>query len=257
MILPAALLVAVTLAFLMAERLWPGRPLPPVRGWYRRALSINFVQFAISLASFRAWAVLTGGPSLLHLSTWHLPAVEGLVGWFVATFVFYWWHRLRHWRGFWRVFHQLHHSPARIEVVTAFYKHPLEIFSDAILGGAVLMPLLGCSIGALAWFNLYAAAGEYFYHANLGTPQWLSWLVQTPEMHSIHHELDVHSFNFSDLPVWDRLFGTYRGANSFAQRCGFPGNAEQRVGAMLGWRDVYRESAASGTPMENVGDMRG
>jgi len=45
------------------------------------------------------------------------PLVEGFVGWLIGTFVFYWWHRIRHANGFWQVFHQVHHSPSRIEVI--------------------------------------------------------------------------------------------------------------------------------------------
>jgi sterol desaturase/sphingolipid hydroxylase (fatty acid hydroxylase superfamily) len=71
--------------------------------------------------------------------------VEGAAAWLVGTFVFYRWHRLRHWRGFWRVFHQVHHSPPRIEVVTSFYRHPIEIAADSTLSIAMLYGLLGCS----------------------------------------------------------------------------------------------------------------
>ena len=43
-----------------------------------------------------------------------LPA---LVGYLAITFVYYWWHRARHQSDvLWRVLHQLHHSPARLEL---------------------------------------------------------------------------------------------------------------------------------------------
>jgi sterol desaturase/sphingolipid hydroxylase (fatty acid hydroxylase superfamily) len=64
-------------------------------------------------------------------------------------------------------------------------------------------------------------------------------LIQTPELHSIHHQLDIHEFNFSDLPIWDRLFGTYRDADSFAPTCGFPRANERKLGRMLMFCDVY------------------
>jgi sterol desaturase/sphingolipid hydroxylase (fatty acid hydroxylase superfamily) len=60
-------------------------------------------------------------------------------------------------------------------------------------------------------------------------------------LHSIHHELDVHRFNFSDLPVWDRLFGTYRDTERFAARCGFPRHNERKLGRMLLFHDVYKD----------------
>jgi len=55
----------------------------------------------------------------------------------------------------------------------------------------------------------------------------------------IHHELDVHRFNFGDITWWDRLFGTFREAGDFAPRCGFPDNHERKLGAMLMFKDVY------------------
>jgi sterol desaturase/sphingolipid hydroxylase (fatty acid hydroxylase superfamily) len=86
----------------------------------------------------------------------------------------------------------------------------------------------------------FAATGEYLYHGNLKTPAWLRYLIQTPELHSIHHQYDVHAFNYGDIPLWDRMFGTYRDATVFAERCGSPKGAEQRLGAMLMFMDVYR-----------------
>jgi sterol desaturase/sphingolipid hydroxylase (fatty acid hydroxylase superfamily) len=239
--LPTLLTIASTLFFLVLERVAPGRPLPRVRGWYARALALNLAQMVITLGLNRVWKRLFDGPSLLHLSHWHAPVLEGLAAWLVGTFFFYWWHRLRHANGFWRVFHQVHHSPSRIEVATSFYKHPVEILADSLLAAVVLYPLLGVSLAGAFWNNFFAATGEYFYHANFRSPRWLRYFVQTPEMHSVHHELDVHAFNYADLPLWDWLFGTYRGADAFAPACGFPRENERRLGAMLAFRDVYDE----------------
>ena len=41
------------------------------------------------------------------------------------------------------------------------------------------------------------------------------------------------------MPLWDRLFGTYKDTTEFAGRCGFPEGAEQKLGAMLAFKDVY------------------
>ena len=142
---------------------------------------------------------------------------------------------------FWLIFHQVHQSPARIEAITAFYKHPIEILADSALAAVILYPLLGYTLEGALWFNFFAASGELFYHSNIKTPRWVRYFIQTPELHSIHHELDVHRFNFSDLPVWDRLFGTYRDTETFAAHCGFPRHNERKLGRMLLFRDVYKD----------------
>jgi sterol desaturase/sphingolipid hydroxylase (fatty acid hydroxylase superfamily) len=241
MTIPSYCVLIATVIFLLAERIFPGRTLPISKGWYFRALLVNFGQLAITLATARVWINLFGGRSLLHLSFWGSPLLEGFVGWFVGTFFFYWWHRIRHLDGFWIIFHQIHHSPSRIELATSFYKHPVEILSDAILTALVLYPLLGCSMMGAFWYNFFAATGEYFYHANLSTPPWLRYFIQTPELHSIHHQFGVHMFNYADIPLWDRIFGTYRDTTAFVDRCGFPIGAEEKLKEMLLFRDVYYE----------------
>ncbi len=236
---PTIFTIGSTVAFFTLERVLPGRPLPKVKGWYVRALAVNGVQLLITLGLNRVWNDWLAGPSLLGFHRAGLPALEGLCVWITGTFFFYWWHRLRHANGFWRVFHQLHHSPARIEVATSFYKHPIEILSDSILGALILYPLCGVSLEGAFWNNFFAATGEYFYHANFKSPRWLKYVIQTPELHSIHHQLDVHRYNYADLPLWDRLFGTYKDTDEFAPACGFPRDNERHVADMLAFRDVY------------------
>lgn len=219
----------------------PGRELPNSAGWYVRALLINLVQLGITLVTGQLWLKIFSGESLIGLSSMDVPILEGFIGWFAGTFVFYWWHRLRHRNGFWVVFHQIHHSASRIEVLTSFYKHPIEILANSVLTAVILFPILGVSLMASVWYNFFAATGEYFYHANVRTPRWLRFFIQTPELHSIHHQYDVHGFNYSDLPIWDRLFGTYRDSTAFTDRCGFPEGAEQRLPEMLVFKDVYEK----------------
>jgi sterol desaturase/sphingolipid hydroxylase (fatty acid hydroxylase superfamily) len=243
MTIPTILLIISTSIFLIWERVLPGRNLPNSAYWYIRSLSINFVQLAITLITGQIWLAVFGDISLLNLSEYDTPLLEGFIGWFTGTFIFYWWHRLRHVNGFWQIFHQIHHSASRIEVLTSFYKHPLEILTNSFLTAVILFPILGVSLLASFWYNFFAATGEYFYHANIKTPKWLRYLIQTPELHSIHHQYDVHMYNYSDLPVWDRLFSTYKDSIQFTNRCGFPEGAEQRLADMLIFRDVYEKKS--------------
>jgi sterol desaturase/sphingolipid hydroxylase (fatty acid hydroxylase superfamily) len=241
--LPTVLIIVSTVIFFVLERVYPGRALPYAKGWYTRSILMNLAQLAITLATARLWIDIFGDLSFLKLSAWNMPIVEGFVGWFIGTFFFYWWHRLRHAKGWWLAFHQIHHSPSRIELFTSFYKHPIEILCDAVLTAIVLYPFLGCSLLGAFWYNFFAATGEYFYHANLRAPRWLRYFIQTPELHSVHHQFNVHRYNFSDIPLWDRIFGTYKDATEFTERCGFPKGAEEKLLPMLAFKDVYLEDA--------------
>jgi sterol desaturase/sphingolipid hydroxylase (fatty acid hydroxylase superfamily) len=244
MTLPTLLVIISTAIFLIWERVLPGRQLPRATGWYLRSLSINLIQLGITLITGKLWIEIFDEQSLLGLADWNMPVLEGFCGWFIGTFVFYWWHRLRHRNGFWHVFHQIHHSASRIEILTSFYKHPIEILTNSFLTALILFPFLGVSLMASFWYNFFAATGEYFYHANVKTPSWLRYFIQTPELHSIHHQYDVHHYNYGDIPLWDRLFGTYRDTVTFTERCGFPEGAEQRLTEMLAFRDVYNKEKA-------------
>jgi sterol desaturase/sphingolipid hydroxylase (fatty acid hydroxylase superfamily) len=238
--LQIAIICGLTLIFFVLERLLPGRTLPEAPGWYGRALFLNACQLGIVLLAGVAWNRWFQGHSLFHLSHVSSQLLQGLIGWFIGTFVFYWWHRARHDVNIlWRVCHQVHHSPARIEMLTAFYKHPVEIAADSVIMSALMFSLLGASLGGAAWFNVFAVFGEYFYHSNLRTPHWLGYFLQRPEHHSIHHQLDVHKFNFGDITWWDRLFGTFRETDDFAPQCGFPSQHERHLASMLLFRDRY------------------
>lgn len=237
---PLAIIVMGTFVFFIAERVLPGRELPEAPGWYARAAFLNICQVGIVLLAGVAWNRWEQRWSVFHISRVMPPVAQGLLGWFIGTFVFYWWHRARHDSNFlWRVCHQIHHSASRIEILTAFYKHPVEIAADSMLASALLFSLLGASLAGSAWFNVFAVMGEYFYHSNLRTPRWLGYFIQRPEHHSIHHQLDLHAFNYGDITWWDRLFGTFREAEEFAPQCGFPEGHEKHLGRMLLFRDSY------------------
>ena len=240
MTLPTIITILATIFFLIIERLKPGRKLPQIKNWYYQAILINLVQLLITLATARLWIEIFGEISLFKICNWQSQILQGLFAWFIGTFFFYWWHRVRHIKGFWLIFHQIHHSPSRIEAITSFYKHPIEILSDAILSALILYPLLGCSMMGAFWYNCFAGIGEYLYHSNIKTPKWFRYFIQTPELHSIHHQFGVHKYNFGDIPIWDRIFGTYKDTTEFAERCGFPKNAENKLKEMLLFKDVYK-----------------
>lgn len=224
---------------MLLERRRPAHRLPRRRGWWTRVVSLNLVQLAVVLVAGLTWDRWLHGAGLFpgdRLPTW----AGALVGYLVLTFVYYWWHRARHASPLlWRLFHQVHHSPARIEVAMSFYKHPLEMLANGLLSSVVVYAVLGLDLPAAAAVTALCALAEFVYHANLSTPRWLGWFIQRPEMHRIHHARDHHRHNYADLPVWDWLFGTYHNPASADGRCGFSPAREARFGAMLALQDVH------------------
>jgi sterol desaturase/sphingolipid hydroxylase (fatty acid hydroxylase superfamily) len=133
-------LILTVFAFcFVIERVIPGWNLPRVRTWPLRVVAVNVVQLGIVVLAGISWERWLSSRSLFHLSQ-HVPSsLGGFIAYFIATFVFYWWHRWRHEVDFlWLGFHQIHHSPQRIEVITSFYKHPLEMTINSILGSVIV-----------------------------------------------------------------------------------------------------------------------
>ena len=230
---------AAALGMLLVERTAPGRIWPRVSGWWPRALLLNAVQVAIVLLAGGLWDGWMAEHRLWSVGSWSLP-LQVATGYLAITFVYYLWHRARHEVPFlWRWFHQVHHSPQRLEVVASFYKHPLEITANGILSSAVLYLLVGLDVQAAGIVVLLTGLAELFYHWNVSTPYWLGFLFQRPESHCVHHEEGRHASNYSDLPLWDALFGTlHNPRRGFDGRCGFGDGQEQRLGEMLVGRDV-------------------
>ncbi|BDB29041.1 sterol desaturase family protein (plasmid) [Cupriavidus sp. P-10] len=235
-----SVILIVCVCCFVLERIAPGWPLPRVRTWPVRVLLVNSVQLGVVLLAGMSWERWLASWSLFRLSDHVSPAAGGLVAYFIATFVFYWWHRWRHESDLlWRLFHQIHHSPQRLEVITSFYKHPAEMVVNSIIGSLLVYTLLGLSLEAGGVYTLCTALGEFFYHTNVRSPRWVGFVFQRPEMHRIHHRRGHHRNNYGDITCWDMLFGTYENPAKWRDSCGFDGDREQRLTEMLTWRDVH------------------
>jgi sterol desaturase/sphingolipid hydroxylase (fatty acid hydroxylase superfamily) len=75
-------------------------------------------------------------------------------------------------------------------------------------------------------------------HMNIRTPQWLGYLVQRPESHSVHHGRGIHHYNYSDLPLFDIVFGTFRNPKEFVTVSGFYDGASAKVPQILVFKDI-------------------
>jgi sterol desaturase/sphingolipid hydroxylase (fatty acid hydroxylase superfamily) len=235
------ILISFAICFII-ERLTPGWKLPEVPTWTIRVLAINFAQLLIVTIAGYSWEHWLSFTSVFHLSTAVPNWAGGIIAYFIATFIFYWWHRWRHESDFlWRHFHQIHHSPQRIEVITSFYKHPLEMFVNSVIGSLLVYTLLGLNPEAGAIYTLCTALGEFFYHTNITTPKWIGYIFQRPEMHRIHHEYEKHKNNYGDIVWWDMLFGTYSNPAKFTTSCGFDTDNELKLSAMLKFRDIHKK----------------
>lgn len=239
------MLITIFIIFIFCfilERLKTGWVLPQVHTWWLRVCLINAVQLGVVLLAGLTWERWLVSWSVFKLSDHVSNLTGGFIAYFVATFIFYWWHRWRHESDFlWRIFHQIHHSPQRLEVITSFYKHPLEMIVNSIIGSLLVYTFLGLSLEAGAIYTFFTAIGEFFYHTNIKTPRWIGFVFQRPEMHRIHHQYNRHKNNYGDITWWDMMFGTYENPKEWTKTCGFTPPKEERLLEMLRFKDIHKK----------------
>lgn len=234
--------LAFAVPMIVTEQLLPGSPQARRRLWWARAICCNVIQAAIVYLAAATWDRWLG---VFHLLPGHLLGTIGgaAVGYLLITFIYYWWHRARHEIPLlWRWLHQIHHSPARLEAITTFYKHPLEILANSILTVVTLHVVVGLTPAAATLAVTIAGIAELFYHWNVHTPRWLGFCIQRPESHRVHHRSSYHRNNYSDLPLWDILFGTFENPKSYPRDCGFSPHRELMLWSMLTGRNVHNHS---------------
>jgi sterol desaturase/sphingolipid hydroxylase (fatty acid hydroxylase superfamily) len=219
------------------ESLFPARPLPTLRGHRLRGLGAIAAYFLVS-SYLPYWVAPLAAPvrlvDLSSLGTW----AGGACALLVYQALAYAWHRSMHtFDGLFRAVHQLHHSAERLDVPSAFLFSPLDMIGWTLVS-TLALALVGVSAGATVVFVLGGTFLSVFQHANLRTPRALGYLIQRPESHSHHHARGVHANNYSDLPIFDLIFGTFRNPSDFAAETGYYDGASARVLDMLMLRDA-------------------
>ena len=251
---PVSLAIIGLYAALIAwEAMFPARALPFVKGWKARGLAAFCAFFLLSSYLPFLWS-----EHLAHFQLFDLTALGtwggGAVGLVLYELGVYAWHRTMHGSdALWRSFHQMHHSAERLDTYGAFWFSPLDMVGWTVLFSLALTLCVGLAPEAATLVMLLTTFMSVFQHANIRTPRWLGYFVQRPESHSRHHERGVHARNYSDLPLFDIVFGTFDNPQDFARETGFFDGASDRIVDMLCFRDVTREPAARAT---RGGDVR-
>lgn len=241
---PVSLTVFAIYGALMAwEALAPARPLPKVRAWAVKGLTSFAVFFFLS-----SYLPLLWNDTLAHFQLINLTALGtwggALTGLLVYEAGVYGYHRAIHSTTLlWRGVHQMHHSAERLDTYGAFWFSPIDMVGWTALASLCLTLIVGITPEAATLVLYTTMFLGIFQHANLRTPQWLGYIVQRPESHSAHHQRGVHARNYSDLPLFDVLFGTFHNPRDFVSATGLYDGASARVGDMLIFRDVSQPRA--------------
>jgi sterol desaturase/sphingolipid hydroxylase (fatty acid hydroxylase superfamily) len=246
------LTIALIPAFLLLDLIIQQRRYDKTRHWRLRGLLVTVAIFFFSGEVALFWGNIFGDAHLFNLSGAGLWGI--IPGILAYEFFHYWYHRGAHeWNWLWRTGHQMHHSAESLDAFGAYYLHPFDAAMFTTVASLVLFPLLGLSLEAGVVTALFLTFNAMFQHANISTPHWLGYLVQRPESHNIHHSRGVHRFNYSDLPLWDIAFGTFRNPRRLDNmQCGFYQGASSRLLEMLMGRDVSQPKAATHTESPSI-----
>lgn len=236
---PISLIVIALYAGLMIwEALFPARMLPTVKYWKLKGLIFFVIYFYLSSYLPLLWNEYLSAYQLLDLTA--LGTLGGaLAGVLMYQFGVYVWHRSMHKNNvLWRVFHQMHHSAERVDTFGAFLFSPMDMIGYTVLGSLLLVLVAGFSPQASTIILLTNTFFAMFQHANIHTPVWLGYIVQRPEGHVLHHARGIHGYNYSDISIYDMVFGTWKNPKNFEHENGFYPGASSRVLDMLLFKDV-------------------
>ena len=210
------------------------------RRWLIMASVIAFIQFCAAVGSGLIFESFFENYRIFNASDLNV-IYQGLLGFLVTSFIAYWWHRAMHKNDFlWRVFHQLHHSPKRIETLSAFYLHPFDSMAATFLNALSGYYILGLGPYGVVLSLFLAAIYNVFIHCYLRTRRWIGFVLENPEMHRVHHKTGHHAQNYG-ISIWDALFGTFNNPTQYVDEVGFDQARSERVFDMLILQDVYKK----------------
>ena len=237
-------LVAISVAFALAERLRPARRaqrgVRPQLGNDLVYLAFNGHFFAVLSGAVLGWigwskwgaskAPAPLAPFGVSIAEWP-PVLQFVVLLVAADFLQWCIHRLLHAVPFLWQFHKVHHSIHHMDWAGNFRFHWVEV---VVYRSLLFLPLtlLGGSGSVLFAVAVFATAWGHFNHSNLdlGIGR-LGYVFNSPRMHLWHHDASDEggtAKNFGIvLSVWDWLFGTaYWPLEREPDRIGYPEDGE-------------------------------
>ena len=236
---PVSMIVLAIYGLLITwEAIFPARKLPAVKYWVLKGIVSFLVYFFIS-----SYLPLLISPKLEPYRIFDLSGYGILGGTLIGVLLYelgvYTWHYCLHRNSFlFRSFHQIHHSAERLDTYGAFYFSPLDMIGWTVISIVCFSLVAGLDAVAITYVIYITTFMGIFQHANIKTPRWLGYIIQRPESHSHHHATGVHKNNYSDLPLFDILFGTFHNPKKFEAQAGFYNGASSRLGEMLLFKDV-------------------
>lgn len=235
-------ILGMYLLLILWEAFLPARKLPRIPYWKIKGIVSFFFFFYLSTYLPLLYAAWLPAAQLIDLSAVNI-VLAGTIGVLLYELGMYIWHRAMHRSNLlWRVFHQMHHSAERLDTYGAFYFSPFDMIGFTLLGTLCFSFVLGLPAQSVTIVLLVTNFFSIFQHANIKTPVWMGYIIQRPESHAMHHAKGVHAYNYSDLPLFDILLGTFKNPKKYVDETGFYKGASAKIKEMLMFRDIDRKA---------------
>jgi len=237
------IVVAIYGALMIWESVFPARELPKMKFWRFRGVIFFLAYIILTTYIPLVWDDFFASYQLMNLSSFSL-FTQVVLGIFLFELVQYGWHISMHKSDFlFRVSHQMHHSSERLDVPSAFVFSVNDMIGLSLVGSVSFALVMGLSPQAITIIILTLTFLGIFQHANINTPRWLGYIVQRPESHTIHHARGIHKYNYTDLPIIDMIFGTFKNPKNYEHKTGYYEGASSKITEMLLFKDITKEKS--------------
>lgn len=243
---PISLIALAMYGILIAwEALFPASKLPKINNWKLKGLISFLIYFFLS-----SYLPLLTDPFLSQYQLFDLTGLGHVGGGIFAIVLYefglYFWHWSIHKSDIlWRIFHQMHHSAERMDTYGAFYFSFFDMIGFTFLGSICLALLIGVTPQAVTIMLLTTMFLAIFQHTNIRTATWIGYIIQRPESHAVHHARGIHKYNYSDLPVFDIIFGTFKNPKGYEYETGFFHGGSSKIVEMLTFQDINKTNPHS------------
>lgn len=143
-----------------------------------------------------------------HFSFWE----QFFIVLFTSEFLFYWYHRYSHKQKTLLKYHSVHHGANRLYWANSGRFHFMDIIIQFFIYFIPLY-LFKADADVAALLLVVTAITGTLEHANIEyTTKYLSYFINTAELHHLHHSPDIKvcNKNFSKVTtIFDLMFGTF------------------------------------------------
>jgi sterol desaturase/sphingolipid hydroxylase (fatty acid hydroxylase superfamily) len=154
------------------------------------------------------------------------PVAAFLLNFIVVDYLYYWNHRLLHGKALWDT-HAVHHTAEHLDLfITSRNTLWTSLLIIYLWANGLFIFLLQDPHAFIFSASLTASLDLWRHTPFFFTPhsilhRTVGLFLITPNEHAWHHSADRSNKNFgANLPIWDRLHGTYYSPDSLPQRFG-------------------------------------